>query len=449
MDVKITPRKEKSQVELSISVTPEEFKPSIEKAAKELTAEKPLKGFRPGKAPLNVVIETFGKERVLREALDKAMPKYFVQAVIDNKVDAISRPNVTVDTLGVEEGLKFTAIVDVMPEVKLDGVGDISIEKRVVEASDDDIEQELTYLAKSRSQMIEVARPAEEGDTVMVDFAVKVNGELIEGGESKNHPVQIGDGHFVPGFEDNLKGLTAGDERDFSITFPDDFPNKELQGKNAEVHVKAHAVHKRVMPQLDDEFAKGLGKFESLQDLKDKLKKNIQEDKENKEKDRYRGTLMEKLAEKASFDVIPESLIEREIDRRLEELEQMLATQQRTVDQYLADQGKSAADMRTDMRPTAEKNVKIGLAMRAFAEEQDVKVTPDEIEAKAKEHLAQFPDPKEAEKHIDPEQLREEIGSVLRNQKTLDTLEAAVKIKEVKPKKEAKKEENKKEKKAA
>jgi trigger factor len=281
-----------------------------------------------------------------------------------------------------------------------------------------------------RSTFIEVVRPAQMGDTVRLDFRVSVNGQVIEGGESKNHPVQLGEGHFVPGFEDKVVGILAGDERDFTINFPKDYAHKDYQGVAANVWVKAHSVQKRVIPELTDEFARGLGKFSSLQHLRHQLTKNIRADKEQREKDRWQGELAAKLAEITSFGPLPSVLIDKEIDRRVQEFEQMLTYQHMTLDMYLQKNKQGLADFRADMRESAEQTVKANLALRAFADQEQINVSDQEIEEKSKEFLSQFATSKEAARKIDPEELKENVAGLLRNQKTLRRLEEVATVKE-------------------
>jgi len=239
MKVDVKPNEEKSEVELKIEATAEELAPYVKDATKKLSKEKSIKGFRPGKAPVEVVEEVFGIGRLLNEVIDKAVPRFFVEAVMDKKIEAIDRPSVAVDEVGRDKGLKFTATVAVIPEVKIGDLESIEIEKKEVKIKDEDIEKELTALAKMRSKFIDVARPAEKGDTAVIDFKISMNGVAMEGGESKDHPVHIGEGHFVPDFEDKLVGIQAGDEREFKIKFPEDYNKNNLGGKEAEAWVKA------------------------------------------------------------------------------------------------------------------------------------------------------------------------------------------------------------------
>lgn len=422
MKVNITPKKEKSQVEMEISVPAEDFNEFIEKAAKKLSTDHSIKGFRPGKAPVKVIAEHFGHEPLLKEAMDAALPHFFVEAALEHEIEAISRPAISIKTLSLGQPLEFTAIVDVLPEVTLGDPTTIAAEKRPVEVTDEKIEQELQYIAKTRGTPIDVARPAQEGDTVVIDFAVRINGQSIEGGESKNHPVTLGEGRFVPDFEKGLTGISAGDTRQFPMEFPADYAKEDLRGKKAEVEVKAHSVQKRAVPDINDEFAKSLGKFESLAHLKKELKENMVHELESKERDRYFGELAEKLAEQASFGPLPDALVEKEIDNRLMGFAQMLAYQQKTLEQYLASENKTMEQMRADMRPAAEKNIKVGLTLRTFAKQQNIEVTETEIQEEVNKHLRQYHDVDAAHGDHDPQELRDHTENVIRNRRTLEKL---------------------------
>ncbi len=426
METKVDLNKEESLAELEVTTSKEDLGPYFREAAQKLTKDKPLKGFRPGKAPVNVVVDTFGKERVLNEALDIAVPKMFVKAVVDNDIDAIDRPQLVIKKADMEEGVSFTAKVDILPKATLGDIKSIKAERKKVEVSDKDVERELNVLAKMRSNYIDVARPAQKGDSVNVDFKVSIDDEVIEGGESKNHPVHIGEGHFVPGFEDKIVGISTGDEREFEIEFSKDYGKKEWAGKKASVWVKANAVQKQVVPEINDEFAKNLGKFDSLDNLKYVIKSNLVQEKEKKEGERLRGEIMEKMVEKSSFTRIPEALIEREIDHRLSDLEQMLAVHKQTVEDYLQKRGKTISEVRESMKPEAEKSVKIGVCLQQFVKDENIEIEDKEVENAANEYLTQYASSKQAKKEVDPKRLKERVRNILLNQKALKVLEEMV-----------------------
>jgi trigger factor len=421
---------ENSEVELKIEASADELKPYLNDAAKKLSKEKSIKGFRPGKAPVEVVEEVFGLGPVLNEVVDRAVPRFFVEAVMDEGIEALAQPSIAIDEISKDKGLKFTAKVAVLPQVTLGDLSKIEVEKRSAVVSDEDVEKELQNLAKMRGSFIDVARPAEKGDTVKLDFKISVNGVPLEGGESKDHPVQIGEGHFVGDFEDKLIGIQAGDVREFKIKFPEDYKKNKLGGKEADAWVKAGVVQKKVVAKVDDAFAKELGKFDSLAELKKQMKDNLKHEREHKEKERYHGEMTSKLAEGAEYTKIPEALINKEVDRLLNEFQQMLSMQQKGIEDYLKSNNRTIEQVREEMKPNAEKSVKVGLALKAFATQEDVKVEESEIEKKAQEYLQRFGTTKEAKKEIDPEDLKEQLTYMLRNQKAMEALEKVVIVKE-------------------
>lgn len=410
-----------SQVELTIFVTPEELEPYLDQAAKSLSKNHPINGFRPGKATLEAALKVFGRERVVNEALEKGIPRWFVQAVLEHNIDALGRPATSLTQADIDKGVSFTATVDVLPEVKLGNPQKISVESRPVAVTDDDVTQELTILAKSRSTYIDVARPAQLGDTVIADFQVLVNGQPLEGGASQNHPIQLGEGHFIPDFENKLQGISAGDEREITMKFPDDFAQAALRGREAQARVKAREIKKRIMPALTDDFAKKLGQFTSLAHLKEELKKNIGEERRQAEADRLGGELTEKLADLSSFGALPASLIEREIDRRLDELGQMLAYQRKTIEEYLQQTNKTPQDLRTELREPAIRTVKVSLALRQFAKEQGIEANEEEVDTKVQAVIAHYQGP--------DNDVREHVRASLRNLAAINKLKELATIK--------------------
>ena len=422
----MTKQEASSQVELKVTATPEEFTPYVEQAAKTLTKEKALPGFRPGKAPVEAVVKALGHERVLSEALEYGIPRLFVEAVLAKEIDALGRPATTIEQASLDGPVSFTATVDVLPEVALGDIAQLSARRQPITIDDKRVEQELAVLAKSRSTYLDLDRPAQEGDTLVVDFEVTMDGQPMEGGSSKQHPVQIGEGHFIPDFEQKIQGMVAGDQRAFDMTFPADFADEQLRGKQASATVTAHEVKKRIVPELTDEFAKGLGSFTSLADLKTKIKDNLQAELTQKEQDRLRGELAEQLAEHATFTALPTSLVEREIDRRVAELTQMLTMQQKTLPDYLTAQQKTTEELRAELTAPAEKTIKVSLALRAFAQEQAIELTEEELETKVQEYLQHVAPDDEARQRIDLAELKESLATTLRHQKALAHLEELV-----------------------
>lgn len=430
MDIKILPKKEKSIIEIDVTIPAKKFEPFIKRAAKELTTEHPLPGFRPGLAPIPVVVENLGEERLLKKALDVGLPHLFIRAVVNHNIDAIGQPSFSVQELGLSRDLRFIATVAIVPKVRLGDPRKIVIRRRQLETTDAEIEQELKHLARLRSTSLTVARAAQMGDTVIVDFKVTMNGAVVDGGESKNHPVHLGEGHFIPDFEQQLIGTSAGEERQFVVKFPADFPRPEYQNKEATVWVKIHEIRHRATPELNDDFAKRVGKFDDLNHLKKELKINITHEKEHKEKDRLRGELTRQLAAISEFDPLPDVLVSREIEHELNELKQMLVLQHKTFEQYLAEQKKTEEQIRADLKPDAKEQIKIALAVRVFAQEQKITIDAKDVAVKTQEYFSRFATVEQAKQSVDAEELRDNIAANLKNQAALDRLEELATIEE-------------------
>lgn len=421
MNINVTQKEKDSQAEVKIEASAEEIKPYVEEAAKNLSKKHSLPGFRPGKAPVDVVAQQVGKEALLSEALDKAIPNLFVEAVVAKEIEALGRPAVTIEKADLDEGIAFTATVDVLPEVKVGDVSKVKVKAEEIKVDDERIDQELAVVAKSRSTYLDVARPAQEGDTVHVDFDVSLDGSPLPGGSSKNHPVHIGEGHFVPDFEEKIKGMQAGDTREFDMTFPDDY-KEDLAGKKAFAKVKAHSVQKRVLPEIDDKFAKELGDFKDLADLKAKMKENMQKDLEHREEDRVAHEALSELAKISDFPAIPETLVDGEIDRRIQELAQMLQVQQKSLDDYLKEQKKELKDLRAELKDPALEAVKTSLVLRQFGLDQEIEATEKEVEEKIASYLQGFKDPSEAEKNLNVEELSKSAKNSIINEKAMKKL---------------------------
>lgn len=422
MDITVTPKKERSEVEMVVSVPATDFAPFVERSTQKLSTELSIKGFRPGKAPKQVVIDTVGVDRVLHEAMDQAIPYFFAKAALDKELEVVSRPSVSVEEIGLDTPFRFTATVEIIPEITLADPKKLKVEKREVSVKEEQVDQELKHLAKMRSTLTAVDREAKIGDVATIDFQVKIDGNVIEGGESKNHPVPLGEGRFVPGFEEGLVGAKAGEDRTFKIKFPEDYGKQELQNKDAEVSAHVHTIQERTSPEMNDDFAKSVGKFDTMEILKAELKKNIHDELIAKEQERYTGELAEKLMQESTFGIIPPSLVEHEIDRRMEEFAHMLAYQQKTIEQYMLEHNTTIPAMRETMKESAEKQVRIGLALRKLAKEHNIAPSEEEITEEVNKQLHHFATADHAHEEVDPVELREYVTSTLKNTKTLDFL---------------------------
>ncbi len=423
MEIKKLP---KSQIEILLSVPAPELEKFLDMAAEELSREIKIDGFRPGKAPRNIVELKVGSEKVLAHGAEKAVKKSYTDSIIKNKIKAIGEPKITITKIALGNNLEFKAVVSIMPEITLGNhrkdVKNIKKGKKV-EVSEKEVSSELDNLARSRAKLITVNRPAQIGDRVEIDFEAKIEGKTIEGGVSKNHPLTIGENYFIPGFEDKLVGMKEGEEKTFELSFPADYHKKELAGQPATFKVRISLVQQKELPKIDDEFAKSLGKFENLEKLKTNLKEGMEMEKEKKNQEKWRTEAIEEIVKGSQME-IPDILLEGEMDKMMAEFEQNIAQMGMAMEVYLTNLKKSKVDLRKDWQEPAEKRVKAALVLREIAETENIKVESKEIEEEMNKVIAYYKNMGSLEKNIDMERLYNYTKGVLLNEKVFQLLES-------------------------
>lgn len=423
MEITVVPQEATSQVEITVAVSKDDFSPFVKRAIGTLAQHVELKGFRKGKAPLNMTMEHIGQDRILHEAMNRALPHFFAAAVIEKNIEVIGRPSISVQELGMDVPFRFRATVDVIPKITLGATSALSVKKKEVTVSNDQVSHELQRLANMRAATAQVARAAKKDDVALVDFQVTIDGTPIEEGASKNHPVTIGEGRFVPGFEDGIIGMSIGQKKTFPIQFPDEYAKQDLRGKQAQATVNVISVQEKKVPVLDDVFAQSLGgAFTTLDELKEKLRANMLDEFTATEEERYRGELAEQLMNASQFGAIPASLVEHEIDRRMEEFGTMLSYQQQTIEEYAVKHNTTIANMRDTMKESATKQIKVGLVLRELARAHTITATEEEIRNVVHAELARFSSVEEAHKHVDPQDMQDYAAHAIKNKKTLDLL---------------------------
>ncbi len=416
----------KSKMELVVTVPAKELDEFLELASSELSKEIKLDGFRPGKAPRNIVEQKIGTEKILAHAAEKAVKKTYADVVIKNKLDVIGEPVITITKIAAGNDLEYKAVISVMPKVVL---GDHRKEakrikrERKVKITSGQIEAELKNLAKSRAKLITVNRPAKKGDRVEIDFEVQIDGKTIEGGMSKNHPLTIGENYFIPGFEDNLIGMKEKEEKDFQLDFPADYHKKDLAGKPAKFKVKINLVQEKEIPEINDEFAKSLGNFENLEKLRNSLEEGIIKEQEKKNWDKWRTRAIEEIIKSSQMEV-PDTLIDSELDKMLAEFEQNISQMGTNLDSYLENIKKTKEDLKKDWQETAEKRVKAALTLREIANAENIQVESKEIEEEMNKVLAYYKNIPDMEKNVDMERLYEYTKGILTNEKVFKFLES-------------------------
>lgn len=373
-------KKEGNKGVLTFEVPSSEFDKALDEAFKKVSKDVQLPGFRRGKVPRGIFEKRFGIESLYQDAVDILLPNAYSNAVEEANISPIVQPVVDIEEIEQGKDLIFTAEIEVKPEVALGEYKGLEVEEEKVEVTDEDVEAELKTLQEQHAELIvKEEGPIEEGDTAVIDFEGFVDGEAFEGGKGENHPLEIGSGQFIPGFEEQLIGKQSGEDTEVEVAFPEDYHAEELAGKDATFKVKIHEVKSKELPELDDEFAKDVDdEAETLEELKSKKKEQLLEQKTQAADAQKRDSLIEKASENAEVD-IPEIMIENELNQMLQEFQQRLQMQGMTMEMYAEFSGQDENALRDQMREDAEKRVKTSLTLEAIANAENIEVTEEEI----------------------------------------------------------------------
>lgn len=407
-------------IELTVELGKEELLEYVRAAEDVFSREVTIDGFRPGKAPREKIREHVGEVRIRESALESAVQRSLATVIEEQKLDVIEASDLSVKE-NTADKLLYTIKLHIFPEVKLPVLSGIKIARREVLVEPKEIDQALETIRSSRAVMTETSELAASGDRVEVDFEVRENGDLIEGGESKNHPVVIGKNNFVPGFEEQLIGLKKGEHKEFSLIAPKDFANSAVAGKKLDFKVTVQDVKKVSLPEVNDEFAKTLGKFENIDQLLLSIKDGLLQEKNNKENQRVRLEIMNALLDKTACTASSQ-MIEDQLTTMLQNFDQDLHRHDMELSLYLAKIGKTQEDIKKEWRPEAERQVKMALILHALAREYDIKVTPEETN-EALESLVQSTMLREGTSNVDMDRMRAAIQSRLLNENVFRFLE--------------------------
>lgn len=369
------------KVVLEMEVPQADVSKAIDKAYTRLANKINIPGFRKGKAPRKIVASHIGKQAVLDEAFDLVAPKAYSDALSDQNIEPVGRPEIEVVSLEEGKDLVFKATVTAKPEIELGAYKGLKIEKKSAEVSDEDVEKQLQSMRGNHAKMV-VAEGAqiESGDFAVIDFEGFIDGEAFEGGEGKGYPLEIGSGSFIPGFEEQLVGAKAGDERDVNVTFPEEYHAPNLAGKSAVFKVKINDVKRRELPELDDEFVKRASAFQTVDELKADVRNKLEETAKKKAEADFRADAIKTATENSSAD-IPGVMVENRISHMIEELDISLQNRGMKLDQYLQYANLDLAKLRENYRETAAANVKTDLMLEAVAKAEELKVEAADMDA--------------------------------------------------------------------
>ncbi|MGP4074571.1 trigger factor [Halobacillus sp. K22] len=375
-------KQEGNQGTLTVEVPASEFDQALDQAFKKVVKDVQVPGFRKGKVPRKLFEQRFGVESLYQDALDIVLPQAYSNAVEETGIEPVDRPEVDVKQIEKGEDLVFTAEVTVKPEVNLGEYKGLEVEEQSTEVTEEDVQSELKQLQEKQAELVvKEDGEVEDGDTVVMDFEGFVDGEAFEGGQAENYSLEVGSGSFIPGFEEQLVGKNAGEETEVTVTFPEEYHAEDLAGKEATFKVTIHEIKGKELPELDDEFAKDVDEeVESLDELTKKTRERLEEQKKTDAENQKRDTLVTKASENAEVE-IPESMVDTELDRMVQEFEQRLQMQGMTKDMYFQFTGQDEDALREQMKEDAGKRVKTNLTLEAIAEAEDVNVSDEDVNA--------------------------------------------------------------------
>ena len=428
MNCKVEKTKNANEVKLEITIEAEKFDEAIKKVYFQSAKYFNIPGFRKGKAPMQIVEKYYGKEIFYEDAFNQVAQDALEEAVEENKLEIVSRPDIDVTQIEKGKDLIFIAIMQTKPEVKLGKYKGIEIKKIEYNVTDEDIDHELGHMQEHNSRLISIEdRPVESGDITTIDFEGFVDGKAFEGGKAEGHELEIGSNSFIPGFEDQIIGMKIEEEKDIQVKFPDEYFSKDLAGKDATFKVKLHEIKKKELPELDDEFAKDVSEFDTLKELKESIKEKQQKQNDDKAKYETQDAVMKAVCEDIKVE-IPSGMIETEIDNMLRDIEQRLSYQGLKLDQYLQMMGKTQEEMRKEYEPQAIEGIKSRLAIEAVIKAEKIEATDEEIDEKLKEMAKNYGKEKD-EEFLKNENVRNYLKEGLASEKAIDFLVKNAKIK--------------------
>lgn len=418
-----------SKIEIKVSVAWDEWKKFLDQATSELSREVKIPGFRPGKAPKNMVEQKVGKGNIIQEAAEKAIQKTYVDILAEGKIDAIGSPKAEILKIAEGNDLEYKIVTAVIPEIKIKSWKDEikKINKKFkdisIEIKEEEVEKEIKKIAESRAIFITVSREAKNGDSVSVDFRVLRNGVPIENGTSKNHTLILGKRVFIPGFEENIIGMKENEEKKFTLKFPEEYHEKSLAGKEAEFEVKLNLVQERQVSEINDEFAKSLGKFDNLEALKKNIQEGMKKEKELENKEKRRSEFLEEIINLTEAE-LPEVLMQNELSKMFQEFEIQLSQMGMNLQDFLKKMKKTEEDLAKEWKVQAEKRVKSALILEEIAKQQEIKVENEKVEEEMNKTLQYYKKEKDMEKNIDLGRLYDYTKGTLMNEKTFEYLES-------------------------
>ncbi|PKM83883.1 MAG: trigger factor [Firmicutes bacterium HGW-Firmicutes-13] len=423
---------DKNKVALEVEVEADKVEEALEKAYRKMVGKLHVPGFRKGKVPRRVLEARFGPEILYEDALELLIPDAYDNAVEEAEIDPIDQPDVDIKQMEPGKPLIFEAKVEVKPEVELGEYRGVEIEHADPEVSEKELEEYLQEMQGKHSKLIVVEDgEIKEGDIAVIDFTGFMDGEAFEGGKGENYSLEIGSGTFIPGFEEQLVGCTSGEEKEIKVKFPEDYQKEELKGKDVSFEVKIKEIKRKEKPSLDDDFAKEVSDFDTLEELKEDVMNKLKEKAEKQSRVDLENKIIEKITGNSKVEA-PKVMIEREIKRVLNEYVQQLRLQGLSLPQYCQLTGKSEEELEEENRPEAENRVRANLVLGAIMKKEDIIASEEDINEKMKKFAQTYQqEPQDIREHFENHGQLDVIKKEIALRKTIDFLVDEAKIDKV------------------
>lgn len=405
---------ENSEAYIAIEVAPEKFEQGLDYAYRKVVKQVSIPGFRRGRVPRPLLEAHFGREILYEDALEYVVPAAYEEALNELNIEPIAQPDFDIEEIDAGKPVQIKVRVAVKPEFELGQVEGLEVRVPRMEVTDADVDRRLEDIRSRYAQLVEKNdEPAEKGDVLNIDFVGYLDGEAFEGGSGEDYSLELGSNTFIPGFEDQLIGVKAGEEKDVQVTFPEEYHAEELAGKEALFKVKVKGIETRKLRELDDEFAQEVSQFDTLAEFREDIRSNLVLVMETRKKELIKQEVLDK-AIAATEIPLAESVVRAQIERMLQQFAQRLASQGLSLEQYYQFTASNQEELENDLRPEAERTVKINFLLEKLVEEKGIEVTDEEMNKQIEEAANSM--------GVDPEQAKQNLAGVM------DSLEYSVKM---------------------
>ena len=420
-----------SEVEINIIVNPDEYQEDLEKAAERISERVDIDGFREGNAPYRVVKNEVGEMKIMQEALQTIAQRSYVQVLKQENIESVGSPEVEVKKMAPGDAVEFTATVGVMPEIELADLNTLEVKKEMKEVKEEDVQDSLDSLRKMHAEEEKKEGPAQDDDKIVLDMNMSVDGVPVEGGQAQDYQVYLNEeDQHIPGFNEKVEGMKAGEEKEFTLDFPENHYQQNLAGKTVDFDITVNEVYSQELPDLDEDFAKKLGQ-EDVEGIKNLIRQNLEQEAKKKENQQFEIKLLNKMVEESEIGEVPEALIEAEKQKMYQELKNDLEKNGVTVEQYLEDIKKTEEELLEGFTEQATKRAKTALISRKLAEEHEqLQPTEEEIEEEVEKIRQANEESEEIEERLQNQQVRGTIATTIQNRKVVDWLKDQVEVKE-------------------